>query len=167
MCLRIWYIYCRRFGNRYEGGRCVFTYDTFISDFTKDMKVEGVFAPKPLFANKLKLPPYCLLPHLFIAKTNFKATWQWSLYPETKNMPPSGCILSCLNWLKSTMKCLYIYWIGDENDDKRLAPSDFLLFTGAENFANLILSDLLTLIKLHDLHVQHSSLEFWGARNIY
>ena len=47
--------------------------------------------------------------------------------------------------------------VKDEDDEKRLAPSDFLLFTSAGNFANLILSDSLTLIKLHDLHAQHSS----------
>ena len=52
----------------------------------------GVFAPKPLFANNLKLPPYIWLPHFFIAKANFKATWQWSLCPKTKNMTPSSCI---------------------------------------------------------------------------
>ena len=47
--------------------------------------------------------------------------------------------------------------VKDEDDEKRLAPSDFLLFTSAGNFANLILSDSLTLIKLHDLHAQHHS----------
>ena len=48
--------------------------------------------------------------------------------------------------------------VKDEDDEKRLAPSDFLLFTSAGNFANLILSDSLTLIKLHDLHAQHTTL---------
>ena len=47
--------------------------------------------------------------------------------------------------------------VKDEDDEKRLAPSDFLLFTSAGNFANLILSDSLTLIKLHDLHA-HTTL---------
>ena len=47
--------------------------------------------------------------------------------------------------------------VKDEDDEKRLAPSDFLLFTSAGNFANLILSDSLTLIKLHDLHAPHHS----------
>ena len=58
-------------------------------------------------------------------------------------------------------------WGWGDIDDKRFAPSDFLLFTSADNFPNLILSDLRTLIKLHDLHVQHSRPELWGWRNIY
>ena len=63
---------------------------------------------------------------------------------------------------------LTIKQVGDEDDYKSPSPlSDFLLFTGAKNFANLILSDLLTLIKLQHLHVQHSGPEFWEARNIY
>ena len=46
----------------------------------------------------------------------------------------------------------------DIEDDKRSRPLSRLpvIHCRAENFANLILSDSLTLIKLHDLHAHHS-----------